>query len=200
MTDIIIRSYTPADKAATAAVLTEAFKNDPMLQYVFKNAEGTLNAYISMQLDLNSGDNGAIDLAVNNTGEILGVAMWEAPNRPGSLAEDLKNVGTFMRLLGPRRFLRGAFQELTLLHYHPKFEHWYLNMIGVSASARGLGVGTALLQHGIDRLNGVAAYLEASTPDSAALYARHGFVPVGGYGKKFPGTAMFYPAAMPKRS
>ncbi|WP_368660887.1 GNAT family N-acetyltransferase [Rothia sp. (in: high G+C Gram-positive bacteria)] len=171
-----------------------------MLQYVFKNAEDTLNAYISMQLELNSGDNGAIDLAVNTHGEILGVALWEAPNRPGSLAEDLKNIGTFMRMLGPRRFIRGVIQELTLLHYHPKFEHWYLNMIGVSTSARGLDVGTALLEHGIARLDGVAAYLESSTPDSAALYARQGFVPVGGFGKRFPGTAMFYPAAMPKRS
>jgi len=46
------------------------------------------------------------------------------------------------------------------------------------------------------RLNEPAAYLEASTPRSATLYTRHGFVPVGTYKGTSPAAGMLYPATI----
>ena len=50
-------------------------------------------------------------------------------------------------------------------------------MIGARSDARGQGLGSLLLEHvhAVCDREGIPAYLEASTPRSAALYARHGY-------------------------
>ena len=60
-------------------------------------------------------------------------------------------------------------------------------------TAQGIGVGTELLRHAIDRFDGNAAYLEASTPRSAALYERLGFIPMGTFASGDPYMGMLYP-------
>ena len=86
--------------------------------------------------------------------------------------------------------------DIYIRKHRPAFDHWYLHTIGVRATAQGRGVGSALLEHGITRFNGTAAYLEASTPRSATLYTRHGFVPVGTYRGTSPAAGMLYPATI----
>ncbi len=46
---------------------------------------------------------------------------------------------------------------------------------------QGCGLGTAMLRAVLDRADrtGVAAYLEATSPDNRRLYQRHGFVVTG---------------------
>ncbi|PSC69431.1 GNAT family N-acetyltransferase isoform B [Micractinium conductrix] len=66
-----------------------------------------------------------------------------------------------------------------------------VHFVGVHPERQGRGLGAALLRH-LCALADAAAkhlYLEASTPRSAALYARHGFVgvadkPLGGPGEE----------------
>ncbi len=55
--------------------------------------------------------------------------------------------------------------------------HVYLSAMAILPRRRGLGAGTAMLRHGLDRASGLdlPAYLEASTPRNRRLYARHGF-------------------------
>lgn len=82
--------------------------------------------------------------------------------------------------LGPHLW-RGLRAEQVAQRYHPHYDHWYLYVIGASPAAQGRGVGRALLEHGLARADsaGDAAYLEATTPRSAALYRRLGFVDLG---------------------
>jgi ribosomal protein S18 acetylase RimI-like enzyme len=60
---------------------------------------------------------------------------------------------------------------------HPKGPHYYLYALGVDPSHQGRGLGSALLRAVLARCDAenVCAYLEASTPMNARLYARHGF-------------------------
>jgi GNAT superfamily N-acetyltransferase len=53
----------------------------------------------------------------------------------------------------------------------------YLSAMAALPRRRGLGAGTALLRHGLERAQGLGlpVYLEASTPQNRKLYARHGF-------------------------
>ena len=64
---------------------------------------------------------------------------------------------------------------------HPHAPHWYLPWIGVRPEAQGMGLGAQLLSLGLARADaeGMPAYLEATNRRNAALYARHGFEPIG---------------------
>ncbi|RIJ51598.1 GNAT family N-acetyltransferase, partial [Clavibacter lycopersici] len=77
--------------------------------------------------------------------------------------------------------LRAAGHLRTLDRARPGLPHWRLAEVGVGASARGLGVGSALLAHGLARVDadGSAAYLESSTARNRALYLRNGFAELG---------------------
>jgi GNAT superfamily N-acetyltransferase len=59
--------------------------------------------------------------------------------------------------------------------------HEYLWMIGVAPGHQGQGLGTALIQHVLDRCDseGRPAYLEASSARSTRLYERLGFAFTG---------------------
>ena len=50
-------------------------------------------------------------------------------------------------------------------------------MIAVAPEARGTGTGSALLRHGLERVDadGVPAHLESTSPGSRRLYERLGF-------------------------
>jgi len=69
-----------------------------------------------------------------------------------------------------------------LAQRHPTHEpHLYLACMGVIGARQGAGLGSALLRHGLDQADaaGIAAYLEASSPRSRALYKRYGFDDLG---------------------
>ncbi len=60
---------------------------------------------------------------------------------------------------------------------HPHEAHHHLALLAVRPGVQGTGLGTALLQHHHARLDthGTPGYLEASSPQSRDLYARHGY-------------------------
>ena len=53
--------------------------------------------------------------------------------------------------------------------------------MGVIGGRQGAGLGSAMLRHRLERADadGLAVYLEASSPRSRALYRRHGFADLG---------------------
>ncbi|MEU0571656.1 GNAT family N-acetyltransferase [Nonomuraea sp. NPDC005983] len=59
--------------------------------------------------------------------------------------------------------------------HHPSEPHHHLAFLAVHPSRQGGGLGTALLRHHHARLDGLPAYLEASSPRSRELYLRHGY-------------------------
>lgn len=65
----------------------------------------------------------------------------------------------------------------TVERHHPKGAHYYILAIGVEPNAQGKGVGSALMAPTLERcdLEGLPAYLEASSERSASLYRRLGF-------------------------
>lgn len=96
---------------------------------------------------------------------------------------------------------------------HPGVPHVYLSAMAALPSRRGLGAGSAMLRHGLDRARRLhrPVYLEASTPRNRKLYARHGFHDLGGpirLPEQGPvlrpmwhdGEAPLQPAAGPNRS
>ena len=60
----------------------------------------------------------------------------------------------------------------------PKEPHVHLGPIGVSPEAQGQGIGTALMNHYIERLGqeGIAGYLETDRSENVEFYKKFGFV------------------------
>ncbi|OUE23471.1 GNAT family N-acetyltransferase [Clavibacter michiganensis] len=191
-----IRTARAADLEGASAVLAEAFAEDPVMRD-FLPAHGDRRARLALLFAalMRSGPlaAGTVDVAVDADGRILGAAVWEAPG--GVPAHRLLlRAPLFLRALGIRGVLRAAGHLAAMHRARPGLPHWYLAEVGVGSAARGLGVGSALLAHGLARVDASSApaYLESSTERNRALYRRAAFLELG----LIPGLASSRPAAM----
>lgn len=117
---------------------------------------------------------GTADRAQNDTG----AALWVPPNSP---IDDAAVAGLMERSVDADRH-EAVFAFLGQMdEFHPDQPHWYLPVIGVDPRHRGKGIGSALLQSALARVDadGLGAYLEATSPRNRALYERHGFIVQG---------------------
>jgi ribosomal protein S18 acetylase RimI-like enzyme len=112
---------------------------------------------------------------------MLGVAAWQAPGRyPWSLGRNLRALPTMLSVL---RHAPGSFRDLMKfgstidVHFPDSHPVWYLQVIGVSPEAQGLGVGSRLLAPalGLADRDRVSCYLETSNEKAVSFYLRAGF-------------------------
>lgn len=199
-----IAPAAPADAHPAAVVLAEAFAGDPVFGAVTGRRAPTAAQLVAVFVPLlRSGalPHGGVDLARrSDDGSIAGVAVWEAPGARTHLLRQARELPGFLRGLGVRGLGHAlAFQSL-LARHRPSAPHWYLAQIGALASARGTGVGSALLQSRLARVDadGAAAYLESSNERNRRLYARAGFqetAPIDGVDGARP-MGMWRPAVL----
>lgn len=200
--DFIVREATEGDYSGVIDTLTKAFERDPVMSMAVGGSgrTETVRGLFEFQLRTLYAPQGTIDVAATSDGTILGAALWLSPEaQKGSLLADLKKLPSYYRTLGAA-LPRAVFTELRLLASRPRFEHWYLYVIGVSENSRGRGVGARLLDFRCERLGETPAYMEASTHRSAALYARHGFVELSRFRSGKPTLGMLYPAPVSQAS
>ena len=111
------------------------------------------------------------------------VASWMAPGSwHQTTEEEFAETGPqYFEAIGEKYLERGALILGLVEEAHPREDHWYLPFIGTRPERQGQGLGSKLLQHMGERLDrdGLAAYLEASSERSRALYLRHGFEATG---------------------
>jgi GNAT superfamily N-acetyltransferase len=64
---------------------------------------------------------------------------------------------------------------------HPAGSYYYLQFLGVEPERQGRGIGSAMLDHTLQRCDreGVRPYLDATSPRNKRLYERHGFRATG---------------------
>ncbi|TDD71428.1 GNAT family N-acetyltransferase [Actinomadura darangshiensis] len=169
-----VRQADATDEQVVVDVLTEAFTNDPLVCWLFPDADerGRLQAHFYRPL-INHPD-GEAYLA----GQDEGASVWLTPAAGRTADEEQGERGSVFGESGAR--LRALGQALA--ERHPDSEpHLYLPCMGVVSGRQGAGLGSALLRHRLERADrdGLAAYLEASSPRSRALYQRHGFEDLG---------------------
>jgi ribosomal protein S18 acetylase RimI-like enzyme len=125
-------------------------------------------------------------------GALAGAAAWLPPGRyPLGMREQLRAVP---RMLGvataaPRAFPRLGRFGANIDAAFPADRPWYLAVVGVVPAAQGRGLGTRLLQPGLDRCDAAAGdcYLETDTAAAARLYARLGFTTLEAGAQLLPG-------------
>ena len=111
---------------------------------------------------------------------MLGVAAWQAPGRyPWSVGRNLRALPAMLSVL---RHAPGSIRDLiefgsTIDSHFPDTPLWYLQVIGVSPEAQGLGVGTRLLEPALGEADRdrVECYLETSNEKAVPFYLRAGF-------------------------
>lgn len=182
----MIRPYEPRDKKRVLAILVDAFEEDPYFCRTTPLAVGmghreAIERMLTADIDYEYSVHGRIDVACDNAAEdapALGVALWDTPDATPGRVDQVSTAGERARIFGRNSetvMRRSRIED----SFQPRFPHWYLFVLAVGPAAQGRGVGTALLNHGLKRAGDEAIYLEATTPKSARLYERLGFVPLG---------------------
>jgi N-acetylglutamate synthase-like GNAT family acetyltransferase len=170
-----IRKATEQDIPAMAEMLSRAFHEDPIVDWVFEDEASRpkyTRRFFAGRARVLIGQR-EIYLADGHAA----AAMWARPDewRDPPL-QALKELAVLVPGVGRRvgRVMRGLVQVEAR---HPKPPHWYLAVLGTEPDRQGEGLATALLQgvlEDCDR-NEVPAYLETGTERNVAFYTRHGF-------------------------
>ncbi|NUR87014.1 MAG: GNAT family N-acetyltransferase [Nonomuraea sp.] len=168
-----VRQADDADKQAVLDVLTEAFMNDPVVCWLFPEAgeRGHLQSHFYRPLLAHPAGEAYLVGRREGASVWLALAAGQAPHAEADSNSVFGENGARLRALGQ-----------VLGQRHPDREpHLYLPCMGVVGGRQGAGLGSAMLRHRLARADadGLAAYLEASSPRSRALYLRHGFEDLG---------------------
>jgi ribosomal protein S18 acetylase RimI-like enzyme len=106
------------------------------------------------------------------------VATWLPP---GVDADGERLQAIMAEQTPPERMdeMNGLFARME--EFHPHEPHWYLPLIAADPARQGQGLGTALMEAAIARIDadGRPAYLESSSPRNVPFYRRFGFESVG---------------------
>lgn len=188
-----VREATVAEAAQLSATLARVFTTDPILAWMVPplRREARLRRLFEIELAH----------YVLPAGRALTTDDFRGGNLelpPGTWDMTLPLSGAFglLRAFGLRLPRASRVQKFFELN-HLREPHYYVRYLGVAAGFRDQGLGTALLRPTLDRCDreGVAAYLEASTERSAALYERLGFVHLGEL--RVPNGPRFWPMRRP---
>ncbi|MCW2093420.1 UNVERIFIED_ORG: ribosomal protein S18 acetylase RimI-like enzyme [Rhodococcus erythropolis] len=179
---ITVRMGNQNDLGSVANVLSAAFQDDPVMQWLWPDASDRVprltRLYKTIVLRQHFPAQ-TVDVAQDEAGNIGGVALWARPDKwKTPRTTQLAMMPGLVRAYGSWAGLqRGAQLEASTEQSHPLTPHWYLATIGTDSEVRGSGFAHALIR---SRLNTCdqeksAVYLESSNPANLPYYRRFGF-------------------------
>jgi GNAT superfamily N-acetyltransferase len=170
-----VRAVTPADVAVVSHVLARAFRDDPTHRWFFPS-ERTWRLFSHRSFAALMRQNLEHGTVLTTRGR-EGGAIWAAPDAP--------EPGAVRQLLFALRFLPLFGRRIPLVvrglraieSAQPREPHWYLGVLGSDPPHQGKGVGNALIEPVLRRVDAdrTAAWLEASRPENVPYYQRFGF-------------------------
>ena len=114
-----------------------------------------------------------------SSSSVRAVAIWEPPEQGGHSPLTMVQSGLWAApvRLGPQAYLRKRAVGHLLGALDGPDHSWYLNAIGVEPSEQGTGLGTALLNHMLEKIDedALPSFLDTSVPDNLGYYERFGF-------------------------
>lgn len=166
----------PEDKIRLLQTIVLGFSADPMARWAAPDA--------ALYLDRRDEFFGAMGGAAFDHGTAFvaddgaGVALWLPPG----VEADGDRMAAIMDEQTPqsrKAEMDALFAKMAEFHLHEP--HWYLPLIAADPARQGEGLGTALMEAAIARIDadGRPAYLESSNPRNIPLYERFGFERVG---------------------
>ncbi len=174
-----IRNATAHDIPVVAAILGEAFRDDPVFTWLVPHPQRRhrgVPAYfltLARQLYLPHHE-------VYLTERAGGAALWLPPGVSADALHSLAMLPLLGRLYwtaGIAGLRRASLIARAMAAHHPAQPHYYLHAVGVRSRWQGQGLGSALIQHVTARCDReqCLAYLENTNPCNLRLYERHAF-------------------------
>lgn len=177
-----IRPVADEDDVQTAAtIIAEAFSPLPVSQHLVTDPRERVPILRTVfTIDITHAMNyGTVDLltqtgGVRGIGAAAGVAVWLDRSRPVPEPPDYERR---LQIATGRFYAQFVLLDLLFAEHHPPGPHHHLALLAVARGQQNTGIGAALLKHHHEHLDRhqISAYLEASGPDSARLYQRHGY-------------------------
>jgi ribosomal protein S18 acetylase RimI-like enzyme len=174
MSTVLEPTVTPAasaDRRQLVDIITRAFAADPPSRWLYPDPD-QYRRFFPRFVEVFGGS--AIEYGSAYLAGDAAAALWLPPD----VHMDEAPLAALIEesVAENKRATAFALFEQMASH-HPVEPHWYLPLIGVTPSQQGHGYGSALLDYALARSDGdgLAAYLEATTPRSVPLYRRHGF-------------------------
>jgi GNAT superfamily N-acetyltransferase len=177
-----VRGATPADVKALTGALAAAFKDDPIFGWLLPDGRRRYDRLLRF-FALELGDvvlpSGTVWMSPEGSGACLELPPggWRMPLRTQAV-----HAPQFAAVFG--RALPKALVTITQMERkHLREPHLYVPYVGVAPEAQGAGLGTRLLERTLERADadGLPTYLEATSEQNAALYARLGFEHLGAF-------------------
>jgi GNAT superfamily N-acetyltransferase len=173
----IVRRARPAELDDVVRVFAEAFDADPMIRWPLP-LDAPPDAVTSLFSIVIHDAYGAMDAVwVAGDETVDGAAVWLPPAQAARF-EDVE-AATRPKIAaltddGGARYNR--FWDWLDAHL-PDEPCWFLDILGVREPARGRGVASALVRHGLERAHGAGlpAVLETGDPANVPMYAHLGF-------------------------
>jgi ribosomal protein S18 acetylase RimI-like enzyme len=166
----------PEDKARLMQTIVLGFSADPMARWATPDPAVYLDRRDEF-FDAFGGaafDHGTAFVADDGAA----VATWLPPG----VEADNKRMEAIMAAQTPdsrKEEMAELFAKMEA--FRPHKPHWYLPLIAADPARQGQGLGTALMEAAIARIDedGCPAYLDSSNPRNIPLYERFGFERVG---------------------
>ncbi len=172
-----VRQATGADVPWMAAAATSSFMDDDLWHYLAPDSATRARALEAFHLRLLTASvaDGAVTVVDRD-----GWVIWNAPDTIKRQATTLTDVLFAVRTFGVRGALRAHTLRTALARARSMIDpgHWFLDTVVTTPRARGRGIGTSLVLHGLRNAHASAqcAYLEATSEANHRLYERLGFV------------------------
>jgi ribosomal protein S18 acetylase RimI-like enzyme len=166
-----ITKLGPDDQEAAVAILTRAFHDDPVLNWISADAgftrrffELTLPAFLPQGHTYMQADG-------------MGAASWLDPASNLQWPFTPTNIWKAFKAGGAGGLFRFALSGRKTEKSHPGEAHYYLFAIGALPECQGQGVGTGLMSHMLRQCDQqqMPAYLENSKEANLPFYLGHGF-------------------------
>jgi GNAT superfamily N-acetyltransferase len=158
--------------AKAAAMLTEAFLDLPTAKWLVDDVDERRKAVLGQFAIL--AEHAAAHGGITVSGDLDGAVVWFDHTTPPAPIPDYDER---LRAACGEHTERFAYLDRLMEHHHPSEPHVYVALVGVREEMRGKGIATAMLREvheGLDRVR-TSAYLEAVSPETAALYETLGY-------------------------
>eukprot|EP01064_Diplonema_japonicum_P037391 TRINITY_DN8735_c1_g2_i2.p1 TRINITY_DN8735_c1_g2~~TRINITY_DN8735_c1_g2_i2.p1 ORF type:complete len:208 (+),score=56.61 TRINITY_DN8735_c1_g2_i2:44-667(+) len=177
-----LSKYEEKDLAATVAVLTSAFMDDPVFIELFgkEGMQGGVSAFMEEELLYRGVDT----YVLKEDDEVLGAIVLG--DKPTSFwNEELALAGKVRKSLGFWAVLKMSWLYTSSLEsIIKKCQKWkkartHIRVVGVGSASHGKGYGTVMMSQllaVLDKQGKGPSYLESSNPRNLTFYERNGFV------------------------
>lgn len=175
------RQLTLSDVEQAAQVIAQSFETDPLVSFMLPFRATRVRTLVKFFRVYG-------EISIKNkrgfgVGEPLqGVAYWKTPDQE-DMSISIKSLGKFLPLLFtiyPIGYFRARAALNQLDSMHKKYAdgpHFYLDNLGVLASARGKGLSSKLIRPFLEMADSqkVITYTDTVTPANVPLYEHFGF-------------------------